>query len=49
MTACAKKPKRSLPIAIMLASLIILVVYCLIGVVSAGILPVEDVAGKIWG
>ena len=49
MTACAKRPKRSLPIAIILASAIILVVYCLIGIVSAGILPVEDVAGKNLG
>ena len=49
MTARAKTPKKSLPIAIILSSLVILVVYCLIGIVSAGILPVEDVAGKNLG
>ncbi|MCI8711857.1 MAG: APC family permease [Ruminococcus sp.] len=49
MAGQSRNPKRSLPIAIMLSSLIILVVYCLIGIVSAGILPIEDVAGKNLG
>lgn len=49
MTADAKNPKRSLPKAILLASLVVMVIYCLIGIVSAGILPVEQVADKSLG
>lgn len=49
MTADAKNPKRSLPIAIIIASLVVAVVYALIGIVSTGVLPVEDVAGKNLG
>lgn len=49
MTADAKNPKRSLPKAILLASLVVMVIYCLIGIVSVGILPVEEVADKSLG
>ena len=49
MTADAKNPKRSLPKAIILASVAVMVVYCLIGIVSAGVLPVEQVADKSLG
>lgn len=49
MTADAKNPKRDLPKAIILSSLIILLVYGLIGIVSSGILPVEQVADKNLG
>lgn len=49
MTADAKEPKRSLPKAILLASVVVMVVYCLIGMVSVGILPVEQVADKSLG
>ena len=49
MTAKTKNPKRSLPIAILLSSLVILVVYCLISIVSSGILPVEEVADQNLG
>lgn len=49
MTADAKNPKRNLPKAILLASLVVMVIYCLIGIVSAGILPVEQVADKSLG
>lgn len=49
MTADAKDPKRSLPKAILLASLVVMVIYCLIGIVSAGILPVEQVSDKSLG
>ena len=49
MTADAKNPKRSLPKAILLASLVVMVIYCLIGIVSVGILPVEQVADKSLG
>lgn len=38
MTSHAKEPKKSLPIAILLSSLIVMVVYCIIGIVSSGIL-----------
>lgn len=49
MTPDAKDPKRSLPKAILLASFVVMVIYCLIGIVSAGILPVEQVADKSLG
>lgn len=49
MTADAKNPKRSLPKAILLASFVVMVIYCLIGIVSVGILPVEQVADKSLG
>lgn len=49
MTADAKDPKRSLPKAILLASVVVMVVYCLIGIVSAGVLPVDQVANKNLG
>lgn len=49
MTADAKNPKRSLPKAILLASFVVMAIYCLIGIVSAGILPVEQVADKSLG
>lgn len=49
MTADAKDPKRSLPKAILLASFVVMAIYCLIGIVSVGILPVEQVADKSLG
>lgn len=49
MTSDAKNPKRNLPIAIILSSLSILVIYALIGIVSVGIVPIENVAGKNLG
>lgn len=49
MTSDAKDPKRTLPKAIILSSVVILVVYVLIGVVSSGVLPVEAVADKNLG
>lgn len=49
MTADAKDPKRSLPKAILIASFAVMFVYVLIGIVSAGVLPVEEVANKNLG
>lgn len=49
MTEDAKNPKRSLPKAILIASLVVMVFYILIGIVSTGILPIEEVAGKNLG
>ena len=49
MTADAKDPKRNLPKAILLASVVVMVVYSLIGIVSVGILPVDQVADKSLG
>ncbi len=49
MTKDAKDPKRSLPKAIIVASVVVAVVYSLIGIVSSGILPVEQVADKNLG
>ena len=42
-------PKRSLPKAILIASGVVTVVYVLIAIVSAGVLPVEEVANKNLG
>lgn len=49
MTPDAKDPKRSIPKSILLASVVVAVVYCLIGIVSAGVVPVEEVADKNLG
>ncbi len=49
MTKDAKEPKKSLPKAIILASVVVAVVYSFIGIVSSGILPVEQVADKNLG
>lgn len=49
MTPDAKNPKRSIPKAILIASAVVAVVYCLIGIVSAGVVPVEQVADKNLG
>ncbi len=49
MTKDAREPKKSLPKAIIVASLVVAVVYSLIGIVSSGILPVEQVADKNLG
>ena len=49
MTADARDPKRSLPKAILIASGVVTVVYCLIAMVSVGVLPVEQVANQNLG
>ena len=49
MTADTRDPKRSLPKAILIASGVVTVVYCLIAIVSAGVLPIEQVANKNLG
>ncbi len=49
MTKDAKEPKKSLPKAIILASVVVAIVYSLIGIVSSGILPIEQVADKNLG
>ncbi len=49
MTADTHDPKRSLPKAILIASGVVTVVYCLIAIVSSGVLPVEQVANKNLG
>ena len=49
MTPDAKDPKRSLPKAILIASFVVMVVYVLIAVVTAGVLPIEEVADKNLG
>ena len=49
MTADAKDPKRNLPKAILLASLVVMIVYIFIGIVSVGVLPIDQVAGVSLG
>ncbi len=49
MTKDAKEPKKSLPKAIIVASVVVAVVYSLIGIVSSGVLPISEVAGENLG
>lgn len=49
MTKDAKEPKKNLPKAIILASVVVAIVYSFIGIVSSGILPIEQVADKNLG
>ncbi len=49
MTPDAKDPKRSLPKAILIASFVVMIVYVFIAIVTAGVLPIEDVANKNLG
>ena len=49
MTPDAKDPKRTLPKAILVASFVVMIVYVLIAVVTAGVLPIEQVADKNLG
>jgi len=49
MTPDAKDPKRSLPKAILVASFVVMIVYVLIAIVTAGVLPIEQVADKNLG
>ncbi len=49
MTADTRDPKNSLPKAILIASAVVTVVYCLISIVTSGVLPIEQVADKNLG
>ncbi|MCD7722333.1 MAG: APC family permease [Clostridiales bacterium] len=49
MTEDARNPKKTMPKAILAASAVVMVVYVLIGIVSTGILPVEEVANQNLG
>lgn len=46
LSAEAKNPKRDIPLAIIASTLVVGVVYALIGIVASGVLPVEQVANK---
>ena len=46
MMEVTKKPRRTIPIAIIFITLTVGIVYALMGVVAAGVLPVEEVAGQ---
>ncbi len=49
MTEDAKDPKKSMPKAILISSAVVMVIYVLIGIVSVGVLPVEQVEGENLG
>ncbi len=49
MTADTRDPKKNLPKAILIASAVVTVVYCLICIVTTGILPIEQVADQNLG
>lgn len=42
----AKNPKRDMPLAMVLTSLIIMILFPLLSFVTSGVLPLEEVAGK---
>lgn len=42
----AKDPKKDIPFCIVVGTLIVTVLYIAVGAVAAGVLPVQDVAGK---
>lgn len=46
MTSVTKKPTKTIPFAILLVTLVLAVIYALMGIVSSGVLPVEKVAGQ---
>ncbi len=46
LSAEAKNPTRDIPLAIILATLAVAVIYAAISIIAAGVLPVEEVAGK---
>ncbi len=46
LSAEAKNPKRDIPYVLILATLIVAGIYALMATVSAGVLPIGDVAGK---
>lgn len=46
LSAEAKNPTRDIPIVMLVSTLIVAVIYGVIGVVAAGVLPVEQVAGQ---
>lgn len=49
MTPDTKDPKNTLPKGILIASAVVTVVYCLIAIVTAGVLPLEMVANQNLG
>ena len=42
----SKNPTRDIPIAILLASLVVTVIYTMVAVVAAGVLPISEVEGQ---
>lgn len=46
LSAEAKNPTRDIPVIIIASTLVVAVLYGLIGIVAAGVLPVEQVAGE---
>ena len=46
LTAVTKNATRTIPIAILIVTIVLAVVYALMSTVAAGVLPVEQVAGK---
>ena len=49
MTPDAKNPKKTLPKAILIASFVVMIVYVFIAIVTAGVLPIEQVADRNLG
>ena len=46
LSAEAKNPTRDIPLVAIISTLVVAVVYALVGFVGAGVLPVEEVAGQ---
>lgn len=46
MAAVAKKPKRNVPLAMLLITMIVAVIYSLMAYVASGVLPYDQIAGQ---
>ncbi len=49
MTGDAKNPKKSVPISVLIATVIVAIFYTVLSVVASGVLPVEEVANEGLG
>ena len=49
VAAETKDAKKTIPIGIMISTVIVCIVYTLMGIVASGVLPIEKVAGKSLG
>lgn len=48
-TSVAKNPKRNIPLAMLASALLVTILYFFIAIVTAGILPIEEVSGQTLG
>lgn len=46
MAAVSKKPKKNIPLSMLLVAVVIIFVYCSMGFVAGGVLPYDQIAGE---